>query len=316
MRNVQLIAWNCMLRKMNFSSCSTKYLEYLKFQKMYSTNTILSYATEIQHFTNYLLIEEISSYKEISYPIVRGYLVYLHQSHLSKSSINHKLSSLRSFYSYLLKMNIVEDNPFLLIKAQSEPKRNPDFLYPEEMVELLDSIDCVTPLDKRNKAMLELMYASGLRCGEVVNLKLKDIDYDNLDLKVMGKGNKERIVPFHEFAGKCMQEYLEARIILIKNQEEHGFFFVNKNGTKLTNRGVQNIVDRICYQYDATKKIHPHTFRHSFATHLLSGGADIRMVQLLLGHEHLSTTQIYTHVSKEQLQAVYDHTHPRIHGNK
>lgn len=295
-----------------FSTWSTKYLEYLSFQKMYSSNTISSYALEIQHFTEYLLIEEIESYEQVTYAMLRGYLTYLYQSNLSKASINHKLSALRSFYSYLLKMEYVQDNPFLLIKAQSTPKRNPDFLYQEEMLELLDSIDNQTPLDLRNKAMLELMYASGLRCGEVVGLQIKNIDFQNNVLKVLGKGNKERIVPFHEYACSCMKEYVYVRSTLMKKVDEHGFFFVNKFGNKLTNRGVQDIVDRICFQYDATKKIHPHTFRHSFATHLLSNGADIRMVQLLLGHENLSTTQIYTHVSKEHLQEVYDHSHPRM----
>ena len=159
--------------------------------------------------------------------------------------------------------------------------------------------------------MLEIMYASGLRCSEVVNLTLDCIDFHNRVLLIHGKGNKDRYVPFHEFASEWLLKYIEEVRGKLVNSEDHPYVFVNKRGEQMTNRGIQDIVKRIGREYDATKKIHPHTFRHSFATHLLHAGADIRTVQELLGHENLSTTQIYTHVTKEHLKNVYLKAHPR-----
>ena len=159
---------------------------------------------------------------------------------------------------------------------------------------------------------MELMYASGLRCSEVVNLQLSNIDFNQMVLFIHGKGNKDRYVPFHDYAGEWLIKYIqEARENLMIKNEGHNFVFVNKFGNPLTNRGVENIVDRIMRLYDSTKKIHPHTIRHSFATHLLNAGADIRTVQELLGHENLSTTQIYTHISRDHLKEVYLKAHPR-----
>ena len=160
--------------------------------------------------------------------------------------------------------------------------------------------------------MLELMYASGLRCSEVANLQVSDIDFNQMVVLVHGKGGKDRYVPFHEYARDWLVKYIgEARNNLMIKNEGHNFIFVNKFGNPLTNRGIENIVDRVTFKYDATKKIHPHTIRHSFATHLLNAGADIRTVQELLGHKNLATTQVYTHISKDHLKKVYMKTHPR-----
>lgn len=289
------------------------FLEYLTYQKDYSDKTIESYNREIEHFITYLHIEQIEDYNDVSYRFLRGYLTKLYEEDLSKNSINHKLSALRSFYTFLLKKNRVQDNPFLLIESQKIPKRNPDFLFPEEMIGLLDSIQTKDELGMRNKAMLELMYASGLRCSEVVNLQLLDIDFARQLLLIHGKGGKDRYVPFHDYAREVLMDYIDrARgILMLKAKENHSFVFVNAKGNQLTNRGVQDMINRVCKLYDPTKKIHPHTFRHSFATHLLNEGADLRSVQELLGHANLSTTQIYTHITKDHLKQVYEHAHPR-----
>lgn len=288
------------------------FLDYLNYQRRYSDKTLESYRREIDHFKNYLNQEMISSYQEVTYNLLRGYLTKLHEQNLAKSSINHKLSALRSFYNYLLKEELIDDNPFLLIESQKVAKRNPDFLFLEEMIEFLDSIDTSNDLGIRNKAMLELMYASGLRCYEVVNLQISNLDLNQMIVLVHGKGNKDRYVPFNQEACSWLVLYInEARVNLMTKTEGHNFVFVNKFGKPLTNRGVENIVDRLMKNYDPTKKIHPHTIRHSFATHLLDAGADIRTVQELLGHENLSTTQIYTHISKEHLKEVYQKAHPR-----
>jgi len=297
----------------NFHQDMKEYLEYLRYQKGYSPLTIEGYQREIKHFVNYLQGEAIESWQDVHYSLLRGYLTNLYQKKLSAKSINHKLSCLRSFYRFLQFEGYVDDNPFLLVESLKTVSRNPDFLYREEMIELLDSIDTHTILGRRNKAMLELMYASGLRCSEVVNLTLQQINFEQQILLIHGKGQKDRYVPFHDYAASLLKDYIENdRMELMKGMDdEHDFVFVNKFGKKLGNRGVEDIVNRITKQYDATKHIHPHTFRHSFATHLLDAGVDIRIVQELLGHASLSTTQVYTHITNQRLQEVYMHSHPR-----
>lgn len=290
-----------------------EYCDYLKYQRNYSELTIESYQREIMQFVDYLKREGIHGFQDVEYQFLRGYLIFLHDQNLNTSTINHKLSTLRSFYRFLQREEYVSDNPFLLIESLKTIQKNPDFLYVDEMEELLDSIDTSTPLGVRNKAMLELMYASGLRCSEVVNLTLAQIDFQNQILLIHGKGNKDRYVPFHDYASDWLKDYIDdARKTLMNVQHlDHDFVFVNKNGGRMTNRGVQNIVERISMNYDASRKIHPHTFRHSFATHLLESGVDLRIVQELLGHANLSTTQVYTHISNKYLKEVYDETHPR-----
>lgn len=290
-----------------------EFCDYLKYQRNYSELTIESYQREIMQFVDYLKRESVHGFQDVEYQFLRGYLIFLHDQNLNTSTINHKLSTLRSFYRFLQREEYVSDNPFLLIESLKTIQKNPDFLYVDEMEELLDSIDTSTPLGVRNKAMLELMYASGLRCSEVVNLTLAQLDFQNQILLIHGKGNKDRYVPFHDYASDWLKDYIDdARKTLMNVQhQDHDFVFVNKNGGRMTNRGVQNIVERISMNYDASRKIHPHTFRHSFATHLLESGVDLRIVQELLGHANLSTTQVYTHISNKYLKEVYDETHPR-----
>ena len=274
---------------MDLDKLINEYLDCLKYERNYSNNTIASYRREIMHFKVYLVQEGICDYNDVDYLMLRGYLTKLYDENLAKSSINHRLSALRSFFDYLLKEEFIKD-----------------------MIDLLDSIETKDDLGIRNKAMLELMYASGLRCSEVANLQVSDIDFNQMVVLVHGKGGKDRYVPFHEYARDWLVKYIgEARNNLMIKNEGHNFIFVNKFGNPLTNRGIENIVDRVTFKYDASKKIHPHTIRHSFATHLLNAGADIRTVQELLGHKNLATTQVYTHISKDHLKKVYMKTHPR-----
>lgn len=297
---------------MTMDSDKKEFFDYLTYQKQYSTLTIQVYNRNINEFIDYLKQEDIDSFQEVKYSLIRGYLSFLHHKNLSKNSINHRISSLRSLYNFLIKQDLVTDNPMLLVENVKVPQRNPDFLFPEEMIELLDSIDTNSDLGIRNKAMLELMYASGLRCSEVVGLTINCVDFSRNLLLVHGKGNKDRYVPFHDYAKHWLLKYLqEVRPNLVAKTTGNQYVFVNNRGAMMTNRGIQDIVNRITKQYDPTKKIHPHTFRHSFATHLLNAGADLRTVQELLGHENLSTTQIYTHITKERLRDVYLNAHPR-----
>ncbi|MCD7809626.1 MAG: tyrosine recombinase XerC [Erysipelotrichaceae bacterium] len=295
-----------------------EYLDYLHYQKNYSDLTIKEYERDIDSFLNYLKQEAIDDCLSVTYQDIRGYLAMLHLDELASKTINRKISSLRGFYKFMQNEEYINDNPFLEVDLLKVGQRNPDVLYIDEMMDLLDSIDTSTPLGRRNQAMLELMYASGLRCSEVVNLTLSQINFSRQVLLIHGKGKKDRYVPFHDFAAECLKNYIQEdrQEIMNKYHEDHDYVFINKFGKKLTNRGVENIVDRVCANYDPTKKIHPHTFRHSFATHLLEEGIDIRLLQELLGHASLSTTQIYTHVSIQHLKEVYDHSHPRNNTKK
>lgn len=296
---------------MDLMEKKTNYLKYLRYQKGYSSLTIDSYQRDINEFIDFMNEEDIKSYEDVEYVYLRGYLMKLYQRHLSTNTINRKISSLKNFYRYMVKQKWLTKNPFLLVDSLKTPKRNPDFLYIDEMMGLLDSIDTSSPLGIRNKAMLELMYATGIRCSEVVNLKISDIDFGQKIILVHGKGEKDRYVPFHDYAKKWLVSYLEeVRGELVVHQN-HCYVFVNNRGNHMTNRGIEDILNRIAYQYDSTMKIHPHTIRHSFASHMLDAGLDIRLVQQLLGHSSLSTTQIYTHITKEKLKQVYHQSHPR-----
>jgi integrase/recombinase XerC len=289
------------------------FLKYLKFEKRYSKLTIASYQREIEAFISYLTREEVEGFDEVDDLIVRGFVMDLSKRKLTHATINHYLSSLRSFFKYLLRQKKVKDNPFTLVTSLKQAKRNPDFLYEDEMMGLLDSIETDSLLGVRNKALLELMYASGLRCSEVVNLTLSHIDFDGQMLNIIGKGSKQRYVPFHNYAKEWLIEYIGTprSELMAAHHQNHDFVFVNRLGGPLTNRGVERIIDQVMAHYDPLRKIHPHTIRHSFATHLLNAGMDIRVVQELLGHSHLSTTQVYTHITKDHLKKVYDASCPR-----
>lgn len=288
------------------------FIALIEKQKRYSVHTVEAYRRDIEEFRDYLQKEAIDDFSEVDYGMLRGYLSGLYDKSLQPATIARKLSSLRSFYDFLLEKGVLKDNPFSLIHAPKQKRRNPDFLYEDEIELLLDRIDTHTDLGVRNKALLELMYASGLRASEVVELRLGQLDLNECLVHVVGKGQKERIVPFHSYCQKWLCHYvIDAREnLLMANGEGHDIVFVNQRGKPLTTRGLRDILDRCCLKAGLGRHVHPHALRHTFATSLLNRGADIRFVQEMLGHASLSTTQIYTHISMEKLKRTYLETHP------
>lgn len=293
----------------------TKYHNYLEVEKNYSTYTVQGYFKDINDFKQFLENENYGNLLKISSEnISRYYISHLVNSGYSKKSIARKISSLRAFYRYLTVENILEKSYFENVETPKIDKQLPKFLYQNEIEMIFNSIDKTTSIGKRDYALLELLYGSGLRVSEICSITQKNLDFPNEMIKVYGKGSKERYVPMNKRTIDALKEYLYlGRPSLIsKNElEAPNELFVNHHGGPLTPRGVRVILDKII---DATKElghIYPHMIRHTFATHLLDGGADLRSVQTMLGHENLSTTQIYTHVSKEQIKESYMHNHPR-----
>lgn len=241
------------------------------------------------------------------------YLTTLHDEKLARKSVARKVSSLRSLYRFLMREGYRKDNPFALASLPKKELSIPKFLYAEELEELFEVSDTKTPLGQRNQALLELMYATGIRVSECVNLQLTDIDFAVGTILVMGKGKKQRYIPFGSYAQDALITYIEngRKQLAKKTEEQSHMVFLNAKGTPLTSRGVRYVLNELIKKASLTMRISPHMLRHTFATHMLDEGADLRTVQELLGHENLSTTQIYTHVSKERLRSVYMKHHPR-----
>lgn len=284
------------------------FLDYLTFNKKYSNYTVINYENDLLKLEDFL---RINKYKlaDLDYKIINEFIIYLKDIGLNSNSINRILSSSRTYFKYLEKKKVVSSNPFKLTTGLKKDKKLPNYFKYNDFVDMVDSIDVNTPLGIRNKALLELLLATGARIGEVVNIKLTDINLSLGEIKVLGKGNKERIVYINEHTKEALHEYLISRSLMVKNNCE--YLFLNHLGRKLTDRGVRVIIDNILKNASVNLKISPHTFRHSFATMLLNEGCDLKSVQELLGHVNLSTTSIYTHISNEQIKSVYLHTHPR-----
>ena len=287
-----------------------KYLEYLEYQKAYSNYTVDSYREDILEYLNYLNNEKID-YLKINYNQIRGYLRYLKDDcSNNNSSIDRKLSSLRGFYKYLSKNNYVTNNYFLLVNGPKKAKKLPRYFEYNELEELFNSIDISTPKGMRNSLILELLYATGVRVGELVNIKLNDINFSNRTINILGKGNKERIVNYGDYCEDALKLYLkEARPVFDKKNSP--YLLLNHLGNGLTERGIRYILNEIINNTSLSKNISPHMIRHSFATHLLNEGCDLITVQKLLGHESISATQVYTHVSTDRLKEVYYSKFPR-----
>ena len=286
----------------------SEFLVYLESIKKYSSNTIINYELDLEKFELYLKLKH-KNYKNILYKDVLDFINYLNDNHES-TSINRCLSSLRSFYNYLISKNIIKDNPFKLVRGMKIPKKLPNYFKYNEYVELINSIDTSTILGIRNKCIFEVLLCTGCRVNELVNITLNNIDINSREIKVLGKGNKERIVYLGSYAIDSIKEYLRVRNELLNNKTSN-YLFLNHLGNKLTTRGIREIIDKIILKSSTNLKLTPHTFRHSFATMLLNEGCDLKSVQELLGHVSLSTTSIYTHISKEELKRVYLQTNPR-----
>ena len=290
----------------NINECIEKFIEYLIIDKKYSENTVKSYKNDLKKYETFMKSINIQNIKENH---IKNYLKYLKDNNNDNRTINHNISTLRSFYKFLLIEKIIKDNPMEYIEMPKTKKSLPKTLSIEEIDKLLD-IKLTDSFSYRNKAMLELMYSSGLRVSELVNVKIHDIDVSNCIIRIMGKGKKERIVPLGDYAIKYIELYLkEHRNKLIK-RELNEYLFLNNHGKKMTRQGFFKILKQLAHEKNIKTDFSPHTLRHSFATHLLNGGADLRSIQEMLGHESISTTQIYTHVSKEQLKENYNNYHP------
>ena len=288
-----------------------KFLEYLEFEKKYSNNTILSYEKDLIEFYNYV-IDKKCNYKNMKYVDVTEYLIYLSDKDLKSSSINRHLSSIRSFYEFLIREKIVESSPFKLVNGPKKEQKLPNYLQYEEFLDLVNTCD-ETNLGIRNRMILELLFATGIRVSEAVNVKLNDIDFKNREIKIIGKGKKMRIVYFNKVCQEVMSKYvLNARQELLKGKKSE-YLLINHLGNPLTRRGIFDILDKLIKKSAIKHKISPHTLRHTFATLMLNEGMDIREVQELLGHARLGTTSIYTHISNEELRRVYLQSHPRAH---
>lgn len=292
-----------------------KFITYIESEKRYSENTVTSYVEDLHNLISFLDNEQFGDLTTVSSRIARFFAATLHDRFKPKT-IARKISSIRSFYSFLVNEDIIDDNPFTDIELPKQEKKLPKFIYPEEIEKLFTSIDQSTVLGRRNYVILEFLYGTGVRVTELCNIKLSDINYFDDTVIVHGKGRKDRIIPLHTRLIKELSDYvLTTRKDLLKNQiSKH--VFLNNRGANITPRGVRLIINRIITSSGESLKISPHTLRHTFATHLLNNGADLRSVQELLGHEHLSSTQIYTKVSKEKLKESYMNAHPRANRQK
>jgi len=281
-----------------------KFMRYLEIEKNYSAHTLLNYKLDLIDFAKFLGEVPLEN---IDYLLLRKYLVTLKERNLSNRSIARHLSALRSFFKFLTKEGYLKNNPILVISTPKLDKPLPKFLTEEEVNRLIETTFKKQKIDERSlrdRAILETFYSTGIRISELVNLDVEDIDFISGIVKVLGKGKKERLVPIGEIALKAIKDYLD------KRKKTSAILFLNKQGKRISTRGVSNIVNKYIRLASIKEGVSAHTLRHSFATHLLNRGADLRSVQELLGHANLSTTQIYTHLTTEKLKHVYDKAHP------
>ena len=311
---------------------STQFLDHLRYERNVSVHTLRNYESDLQQFVAYLVppgAEPASrngrkratarpaepDIKQIDHITIREWLASLHSDRKKKSSIARKLAALRTFFQFLVREGVIESNPAKLVATPRKEKKLPVHLSVEDAVRFIETPDAETHFGKRDRAILELLYATGVRVSELVQLNLRDIDFSNKLLRVFGKRRKERIVPFGEPAAKALKDYLSVREQFLMNapatKRDAQPLILNYQGTRMTTRSVGRLIEKYIKLCAGIHDISPHALRHSFATHLLDSGADLRDIQALLGHARLSTTQVYTHVSMEKLIEVYDKSHPK-----
>lgn len=279
-----------------------KFISYLEVERNYSPHTILNYKIDLEECMRFA---EPAPVEKIDYLLLRRFLAHLRVKNFKPRTLARKLSALRSFFKFLLREGLVTHNPAELLLTPKLDRTLPKFLSEDEMVLFIEAPDAETDSGRRDRAILETLYSAGIRVSELVGLDVVDVDIVGNIIKVKGKGRKERLVPIGNKAAAALRDYLSRR------RHQSRAVYLNKNGTRLSDRGVRNIVNKHMLKAALAQHISPHVLRHSFATHLLNRGADLRSVQELLGHVNLSTTQIYTHVSTERLKKVYDQAHPR-----
>ena len=297
------------------------FLKHLKYERNLSEHTLRNYESDMVQFYDYIApLDKNDERREV--PIrsidnltIREYMATLYEKKKKKSSIHRKVATLRTFFRFLCREEILDNNPAMLVSSPRVDRKLPNHLSIEQMVRFIETPETDTVLGKRDRAILELLYASGLRVSELVGLNLLDIDFANQTLRVKGKGRKERMVPFGKHAKAALEVYLGVRGELLieadPDDRDPLAVFMNYQGTRITTRSVGRMLDKYCKECTDIPHVSPHALRHSFATHLLDAGADLRTIQELLGHVRLSTTQQYTHVSTDKLMEVYDKAHPK-----
>ena len=298
-----------------------QFLEHLRYERNVSAHTLRNYASDLEQFVQFLAPvapdkkTKLPDVTEIDHLTIREWMSSLHTDQKKKSSIARKLAALRTFFQFLVREGMLELNPAKLVSTPKLEKKLPQHLSIEEAIRFIETPDAETELGKRDRAMLELMYATGVRVAELTTLNLRDVDFSNKLVRVTGKRRKQRIIPFGDPAGDAIRSYLGVRDKFLFNapisKRDDQALFLNYQGTRITTRSVGRMVEKYIRICAGMHNISPHALRHSFATHLLDSGADLRDIQELLGHARLSTTQVYTHVSMEKLIEVYDKAHPK-----
>ncbi|MFO8062618.1 MAG: tyrosine recombinase [bacterium] len=289
------------------------FLYYIEYNRDYSSRTIKAYSSDLKQFRQFMTDKGIDVLSTEPFHI-RAFMAYLNDRSVSKRTVSRKIATLKSFFKYLLKNEIIETNPLSLIKTPGYEKKLPEFLSVEVMRELLSAFNTDKFTGKRDKMIFEILYATGMRSNEMLSLKADDIDLKGFIIRIRyGKGGKERLVPFNRFAADAITAYLAARPSVNPSTD---YLIVSVRGRHLTNRDLRRIVKKHLKRFAVVRKMSPHTMRHTFATHMLDRGADIRAVQELLGHSSIASTQIYTHTTVEKLKEVYSNSHPLEKGNK
>lgn len=289
------------------------FLNYLRYERNYSSQTIISYSRDIDKFFRFLS-EEGLDMEEVDQIVIRNFLTDELNSGVSKRSCKRRLCALRHFYKYMVRREMVKDNPFVFVSSPKTEKTLPKFLYKDQVREILDENKKRDDLlAYRDQAILSTLYYSGIRASELLSLELQSVSLPRRTLRVLGKGSKERIIPISEECKKDIETYMKTTRMELASRNKEGtkVLFLNDHGNKLTTRGLEYILDQIEQKTGSFVGLHPHILRHSFATHLLENGADLRIIQELLGHESLNTTQVYTHVTEESMKETYLAAHPR-----
>jgi len=294
----------------NMENNILEFLEMLEFEKKYSSHTVLNYRNDLYGFYEYIKEQNQSSYKKIDYSVIRGYLGVLYHKKYSNKTISRHISSLRSFFKFLYKNNHIDNNPMTLISNPKAEKKLPKYLTYRDLETILSVPNQDTDKGARDALILELLYSTGIRVSELVNIQMKSIDMSRREINVLGKGNKERIVLFGERCLSIMENYVNKHRFNI-NTKKSDYLILSVRGNKINDREIRKIIDKTVEEAGLKLQISPHVLRHTFATHMLNEGADLKTVQQLLGHESLSTTTIYTHTSNERLRKVYLDAHPR-----
>lgn len=287
-----------------------KFIEELKYEKNYSIFTINGYLSDLENFLEYLNENDIREYSSVEYNDIRLYINYLYELNYNKKTISRYISSVRSFFKYLKRNHLIKNNPCILISNPKLDKKLPKYLNLDEINKFLNAFDMNNYICIRNSLILEMLYSTGIRVSEIINIKLDDISLLNKTIRIMGKGSKERIVFFGNDCLNLINIYLNKSYPIL-NKNNINYLLLSKTGKKINDREIRKIVDDAASIAGIKIKISPHVLRHTFATHMLNEGADLRSVQKLLGHENLSTTQIYTHLTNEKIRNIYLSAHPR-----